>query len=106
MDRTKAIFNHIFSLPAGPSALRSSYLNQNKYNLLYHTTSSGLQKHIYDERSKREAKSLQDFLENTRHKFKDLNELHNWLFTEHQAYTSSRLSRSSDEIDPVLLKSY
>ena len=106
MDRTKTIFNYVFSLPFNylSSSLRSHALNP--YILFFYAVDSGLSSLIHEERVKREKISLQTFNRDTKLAFKDINDMRDWIFQKHSAYSTSRLNSKAEKIDPMLLKSY
>lgn len=62
---------------------------------------------IYQARVDREQKSLKSFNQQLKEKWQTWEELHHWLFTEHNAYASQRLSQKKRNIiDSEVLKTY
>ena len=66
----------------------------------------GLEGEVLRSRIEREESSLRSFVRDTRHKFGDMRELRSFLYTEHKAYSSSRLLLGHVEIDPKVKLSY
>ena len=119
MERTKSIFNYVFSLPAYSKLsnwtiinfvinMIVSYFYQPKYELEYVTVESGLSsKSLHDLRHGRELQSLETFNNKTKSNFQSMFELQNWLFRSHNAYSSSRhVIKNENDISEELLKSY
>lgn len=108
MDRTKAIFDVVFNLPY--SIPIPSYPYQTRtYELIYNPVDAGLEAEIFAVRSMREGRSLKEFNRHTKLQFQSLHELHNWMFTEHSAYSALRYtleSSSSNNLSAEVLKSY
>lgn len=104
MDRTKAIFDHVFSLPATSSKSTSHKTNPVKLN--YITVAAGLDSATLLSRESREQASLRVFESTTKQEFRDLRSMHDWLFTKHSAYSSTRFVKPRVEIDPQVLKTY
>ena len=101
MDRTRAYFNAVFSLPQGDCSSTNANLE-----IEYQAAGPGLEGEVLQSRIERERESLQIFLDVTRREFSSMSELHEFLFTRHLAYSSSRLLRDHDKIDPKVKKSY
>ncbi len=75
MERTKLLFNWIYKM-------------KNNYNLLFKAVSDkGLEDMIKD-RKGREKKSIEHIKINLIPKIRNLTELHDWLYTGHNAYSS------------------
>ena len=101
MNRTKAIFNHVFSLQPAvgatscnhPSSSSSSRVVKSPYTLRFNpVTATGLPESLLRLRKEREESSLRTFQESTRLEFQtSMMELHRWLFHKHGAYATSRL---------------
>lgn len=105
MDRTKALFNYVFSLPATQSWY--SKFMKRKYNIEYVPVASGISdESLLKVRREKELASLQTFEKTIRHEFDSMLTFHDWIFTKHKAYATSRHSNKVDSIDPELLKTY
>ncbi len=103
MDRTKAIFDHVFSL----SSNNENYPSRRcPFHLSYISTASGLEESVHKVRVDREKESLGQFQRETRHLFYDMKSLHVWLFTVHAAYASKRLLTHKTPLSGEALKSY
>lgn len=89
------------------SAIRSIIGNP-KYSLAFEPVASGLESDVHEGRVKRETESMINFLERTRHKFHNFQELHEWLFSEHSAYSAKRLlvKRKDNSLSAEVLRSY
>lgn len=93
LPRTKAIFNWIFSLS----------VPKNYYQLDFLAVSdAGFNKKLLAARIEKEKQSLTNF-KKTIKKIKNLKQLHNWLFTEHDAYAINKIPKRAKGI---LLKGY
>ncbi len=81
-----------------------------KFSLAFESVEDGysVDDPILQNRIIRENESLKTFNQITKKKFSDLNQLHDWLFTEHAGYASKRLKDNHAEgfIDEITLKSY
>ena len=100
MDRARAYFDTVFSLPRGCST-------NSDLEIEYQAVGPGLEGDVLRSRIEREKESLRNFMDVTRSEFSDMEELHEFLFTRHMAYSSSRLLlRDHDEIDPKVKQSY
>ena len=123
MPRSKAIFDYVFSLPkTGSNKIRSVSSNswsvsistssyQNGYQLHYLAAESGIaDKTILEHRIAREKQSLVTFEQNAPTQYRSLQEMHTWLFTQHGAYASSRMSRkdyhTAEAMDATVMQSY
>ncbi len=75
---------------------------------MYHLQNYFCLELIFESRSMKEKQSLQSFIKNIRGKFHNLRDLHDWLFTQHNAYALSlRMNAKNNKpINPELLKSY
>jgi uncharacterized SAM-binding protein YcdF (DUF218 family) len=103
MDRTRDIFNYIFALPK----YRIHGIKSKKYSLFYETVGSALEPTSLQSRKVKEKASLLSFQEDTKHEFACMLDLHQWIFTKHSAYASSRHSKPRPKVnDAALLKSY
>jgi len=123
MERTKAIFETVFSLPSASSSITSQsplHFSQtciydkedarsSCLRLSFESVECGLPENILQARKKREADSLKSFYKTSKvqAKFESLPDLHQWLFTEHNAYASRRhISIKTEVIDEAVLKTY
>ena len=105
MDRTKALFNHVFSLPTTTSLISKFF--KRKYHIEYVPVGSGIaDENLLKVRREKETASLQTFEKSVKHEFNSLLTLHDWIFTQHKAYATSRHSNKVDSINPELLKTY
>lgn len=105
MSRTKEIFNDILNLPYIKAFSLLSLLDNN-INIRYEEVSDGLEATILDLRIKREIRSLKNYMKDTKPKLVDMKSLHEFLFIEHTAYSSSRYVIDMKEMDTNLLKTY
>jgi hypothetical protein len=105
MDRTRSIFETIFSLPL---SLPSSYFSPSpRYTLEFIEVDSLLASpEILKARQEREKQSLHFFLTNTKTFWRTFNELHQWIFTKHTAYASSRFLSQAERLDEKTLQTY
>ena len=101
MDRARAYFDAVFSLPRGDCSSTNADLE-----IEYQAVGPGLEGEVLQSRIEREQESLRNFLDVTRRKFSSMLELHEFLYTRHLEYSSSRLLRGHDEIDPKVKQSY
>jgi uncharacterized SAM-binding protein YcdF (DUF218 family) len=114
MERSRAIFEYVFSLPdTSKLGLLSSIFNLDSkmYNLNFVSAPSGIpDSNIVEKRRQRERQSLISFQSNTVGKFANLKELHSFMFVQHKAYASSRVTEKDyhnmEAVDPELLKTY
>lgn len=116
MPRTQAIFSHIFSLPLTRTTAYTNDDDTNsktvsnkaasKYELKFESVASGLDEKVLELRTQREAASLQRYLEKTQFMYRDLRELHEYIFRRHNAYATARHQIVQKPLDPELLKSY
>lgn len=98
MDRTMAFFNKVFALPRGDLRLA--------LDMEYSPAPPGLEGDVLLSRIQREKKSLQFFLQETASKFYSMEELHEFMFTQHSAYASSRLLKPRVGLDKTLAQTY
>eukprot|EP01039_Chlorochromonas_danica_P003120 gene3120-3417_t len=90
MSRTRAIFDTVFHLPMRSSSLQVT--SHSSLHLTYETVPAGVSdQSILAARIAREQQSLITFNEKTRTLWKSMQDLHHWLFVEHNAYASKRL---------------
>ena len=123
MPRTQALFDHVLALPATISTDNDcsggysewisccGFDRRPKVSVEYVRVASGISDTaLLKVRQDKELDSLQAFQDSTKHQFHSLLELHDWLFTRHAAYSSSRLVGLSAErvqiVDSELLKTY
>ena len=110
MDRTKKIFENVFSLPLQSESTCGLKQRLTCVHLSFESVEAGLSDDVKQSREKREVESLQQFLSQTANiKYKTFADMQKWIFTEHKAYASSRHSGASafDEVlDEVTLKTY
>jgi hypothetical protein len=108
MERTKAIFKFVFSLPdphekAG-IGLEKTY---STYELNYETVGDGLEASILTSRCEREQASLKAFEAVTKSGIFSMCGLHMWMFNKHSAYASSRhITKTKENVDAAVLQSY
>lgn len=77
------------------------------FSLQFEAVGSGISDPaIYQARVEREKKSLQTFNQQLKEKWQKMEDLHQWLFTEHDAYASQRLQKARSRIDQAVLKTY
>ena len=97
IDRTRAIFNKVFSLAP---------LVCGAYELEFVAVDDvGLDADVLYSRREREKKSIQSFARNTAH-LTSMRAFHLFLFSNHTAYASKRLLQERKPIDKAALKSY
>jgi hypothetical protein len=115
MDRSKAMFEVVFALPlkrlsGNPVEALLSVIfggSRSNYRITYDTVADGLEGDVLEKRREREQASLRAFLSSTQYQFHDMKELHQWIFTKHAAYASSRLTKQRTPVlDSATLKSY
>lgn len=115
MPRTRAIFDFVFALPqtrgalgfSAASALRG-LLGSSDYTITYISARAGVpDPHLLQVRVEKEATALAQFREGLVLSIRSFQELHRWLFTQHSAYSTSRLTRKpTNDIPADLLKTY
>lgn len=119
MPRTRAIFDFVFALPLSvgvlggfsvPSALRGlvTWLRGGGLVISYASAKTGISDpHLLQVRMEKEAAALEQFRTGPALSIRSFQELHLWLFTQHTAYSTSRLThKPSTDIPADLLKSY
>uniref|UniRef100_A0A7S3GWL5 DUF218 domain-containing protein n=1 Tax=Spumella elongata TaxID=89044 RepID=A0A7S3GWL5_9STRA len=115
MPRTRAIFDFVFSLPHRSRLERSTmqatlrrWLGGQEHSISYLSAEAGISDaHLLHVRTEKEARALRQFHDNIMPNIRSFQALHRWLFTQHNAYSSSRLKNShSSEIPADLLKTY
>lgn len=105
MKRVEAIFKHVFSLP---NVAVSNGVTDNPYSLDFVEVDAYLPDDILNSRTKRETESLDNFQHHTGALFQTFEELHNWIYSQHNAYASTRLlkSRQHEILDEITMKTY
>jgi hypothetical protein len=111
MDRTRCIFEKVLNLPEKGhnfDAKLDRFFPDKRYELSFESVDSGIaDESILKARVDREKQSLHSFETNLADKWDSFQELHDWLFTKHDAYSSKRLLKPrSIDINDALLKSY
>lgn len=102
------------NLRSNPSFTNNNKVNNNKvnnnklnYKLNFEHVESGIEdKEILDLRIKKEKDSLQYFNKITKNNWNSLSDLHYWLFTKHDAYSSRKFFKNYTKIDQKLLDTY
>eukprot|EP00929_Paragymnodinium_shiwhaense_P059307 TRINITY_DN29702_c0_g1_i11.p1 TRINITY_DN29702_c0_g1~~TRINITY_DN29702_c0_g1_i11.p1 ORF type:complete len:129 (+),score=21.13 TRINITY_DN29702_c0_g1_i11:84-470(+) len=98
LPRTKVIFEKVFSLPPVPFAAG--------YDLSFvEVPDDGLEGEVLASRVERERTSTAGFIKNTQ-AFATLRDMHRFLFVDHLAYSSKRLLKDREPIDPKALSTY
>lgn len=107
MPRTKSIFECVFNLP-----LANRDLPRTVPKLEFYAVAAGIDDQtVLEARRNKEIAAKNTFEQETCPRWKDLTELHRWIFEEHTAYHSQRLVRLTDDKskstqDELLLKTY
>ena len=99
MPRTRAIFDHVFGLPARRGDAPPDYV------LTYVEAPNALAPDVEVARVDREAKSLAAYRK-TATAIHSLAELHHFLFFDHGAYATKRLLEKPRPLDAAALRSY
>ena len=99
MPRVKSMFTYTFSLPNGSNL-------SNDVKLEFIAVDAGLPEETLQVRKDREKASLYTFESIVKHKFTTLQMMSEFLFTQHEAYASSRLLHTRKPIDKNVLKTY
>eukprot|EP00415_Alexandrium_ostenfeldii_P000714 UN0714 len=98
MERTRAIFEKVFSLTPEPSF--------GPYSLEFvEVPNDGLEGDVLASRKEREAKSTVGFRNNTA-SMTEMRQMHSFLFSDHLAYASKRLLKEREPVDPKALQTY
>jgi len=105
MPRTKAVFGHVYRLPASTSWWGST---DSAYQLKFVSTANHLPEEVLKQRLAKERLSLPRFSPQSpwQDSTPTLRELHRWLYAENTAYATKRLLLERKPLDPALLKSY
>lgn len=98
MPRTRAIFDHVFGLPALDGSRAG-------YALSYAEAPNAMDAAVEAARSAREARSLAAYAATAR-RVRTLGDLHAFLFFDHAAYAASRLLKPPEPLDAAALRSY
>ncbi|CAK9081452.1 unnamed protein product [Durusdinium trenchii] len=97
MPRTKEIFIKVFGLPPLPNG---------QYSLDFlEVPDEGVEPDALESRRAREAKSLASFRQRSA-SISSMQQMHAFLFTEHMAYSSKRLLKDREPVDPKVAESY
>lgn len=104
ISRVRCIFDKIYGLASTPF----STLKRNKYNIQYIAVDALLPESVLNLRLDREAKSLQKFIEQTAPSWHTLQDVHQFMFQSHDAYSSKRFAGgfAAEKIDTELKESY
>jgi len=98
MQRTRAIFEKVFTLTPTPSF--------GKYQLEFvEVPNDGVEGEALRARKEREAKSTVGFQKNTAF-MTTMRDMHRFLFMDHMAYASKRLLKDREPVDPKALQTY
>lgn len=93
MDRTRAIFDKVFSLPLTPFSKPPSI------QLQYESVPSGIiDPEILQARRDREQQSLKNFQGQVALNWKSISDLYHWLYVDHNAYATKRLEQKPKPI--------
>ena len=98
VPRTRAIFDHVFGLPALDGSRAG-------YALSYAEAPNAMDAAVEAARSAREARSLAAYAATAR-RVRTLGDLHAFLFFDHAAYAASRLLKPPEPLDAAALRSY
>jgi uncharacterized SAM-binding protein YcdF (DUF218 family) len=102
MPRTKAVFGHVFSVPAKPG------LPSPRYSLEFFAVDHHLPEPILSARLEKETKATPKFSVGSdwQRRTSSMQSLHTWVHQENTAYAVKRLLVDRKPLDPELLKSY
>lgn len=116
MPRTRAIFDFVFSLPRLAGDYERRYIVRGPaatapYRLTYLSAPDGIaDPHLLAVRQQKEASALAQFQDSLPLAVHSFQELHRWIFTQHNAYASKRLlpkeEQTTSNISEELLKTY
>lgn len=119
MDRTRAIFDTVFSLCQYDTFLSGCYLSlflpdrvrsvlyPSAYSLQYIPVEHGMNDNtMLSSRISREAKSLDSFIHSTKKEWNTFEQMHQWIFTQHAAYATKRFDMKQQVLSPEVLKTY
>eukprot|EP01037_Dinobryon_pediforme_P020942 gene20942-21686_t len=124
MPRARAIFSYVFSLPmTSPPKLPSPvhYLGTNLlpflfgsgYHIEFEEAAAGISDpEILAARIQKEKAAAETFSASTKTAFDSMEAFHAWIFSQHMAYSSQRLTKTSDKGAPLtgeqalLMKTY
>lgn len=106
MGRTKAIFTKVLSLADTLSTYNTVLLSP-LFDFEFEPVAPGIDDpEILKARIEKEADALKSF-QKLSNMWSSFEELHNWIFTDHNAYASKRLSKPRAKIsNNALLKTY
>eukprot|EP01031_Cornospumella_fuschlensis_P025530 gene25530-30826_t len=110
MPRASAIFSHVLSLPPTAESAGSGG-DMQRTPLAFVSVKAGIDDaEILQARVSREQASLHTFTSQARGSLRSLRDLHQFLFTQHAAYSASRLladsSRGGAGVSEAVLRSY
>lgn len=97
MERTKALFDLVF---------QSWSIFEPKVNLEYIEVDSALEPDVLAIRQEKERQALESFKKQVKPIIKSLQDLHQYMFKDHLAYSTKRLLGTRKPIDPKLLETY
>ena len=102
MRRTRAIFEHVFSLdtPEKKPPFLMEFIS---------AADAGMSSEILTSRQKREAKSYETWETKTKHEIQNMTALHDFVFRKHGAYASKRYrvdDKVGEKTDKVAAGSY
>ena len=119
MPRTKAIFNFVFGLPysnseggkLGGGGGGDGLCSSQAYRLAFKAAAAGVSdEHLLQVRRDKEASALAQFESSLKPQLRSFREMHKWIFTKHNAYSTARLVSSNvsnvSDIPVDLLKTY
>lgn len=100
MPRSRAMFEHCFSLPSENSAGRVAP------ELEFISVAAGLDGEVLSARQAREGSSLLSFSEKVKPQISNMEQFAAYIFTKHEAYASSRLLHKRKALDRNIMKTY
>jgi len=102
MPRTRAVFEHVFSIPATAGA------SPPDFQLQFVEVEANLEERILQTRLEKERRATPKFAAGSewRKQTSTLQSLHQWLYVQNTAYASSRLLVEKQALDIELLRSY
>jgi hypothetical protein len=108
MDRVQAIFDTVFGLPLSDGYFSKPSSTGTQYSIQYVAVDSWLPTEVHSNRVKREAKSVQTFIQKVKPSLKSLKDLHQMVFVDHSAYSAKRLTDQfkPEKVDAATRESY
>jgi hypothetical protein len=104
MPRVEEIFRTVFSLPLSKE---QQHTRGRRVELAFESVRDALPSEQLEVRMAREKESLRVFVEATKGTWRDMKDLHSFLFQKHLAYASSRHTRQKvDTLNKELLGTY